>query len=85
MRSDERVEFKQPVSFIVGETKGNGLGVDISFGGIGLTADYEFKKGEILELHLPLGNSNKAVPVRAEVLWVNNSNGKTRAGLRFLS
>jgi hypothetical protein len=89
MRSDERVPFNQPVSFNVnvtenGGTRKHGFAVNISFGGLELTADYRFEEGEILEIHLPIGATQKALPVRAEVVWVDFSKSQMRAGLRFL-
>ena len=62
----------------------NGMGVDLSPGGIGLTTDYPLHAGDVLKLFFPVGVGDASLPVFSEVMWSRPADGEYRAGLRFL-
>ncbi len=92
-RKITRKGFSEEISFesmLTGENRTgvvclNGSSTDISNGGLGLVAPYMAKQGEILKLLIPLSGLNVAVPVFAEVMWVQPFEGSYKAGLRFLA
>ena len=92
-RRIHRKGFSEEIAFesmLTGENrKGvvclNGASTDISNGGLGLVAPYEAKQGEILKLMIPLRGLGVAVPVFAEVMWVQPFEASYKAGLRFLA
>jgi len=61
-----------------------GLCLDISESGLGLTAGCNLKKGWVLKLFLPIKKVHTHLPVFAEVVRANRSNGHFRIGLRIL-
>jgi len=61
-----------------------GLCLDISESGLGLRVKFALKKGEVLKLFLPIKKVHTYLPVFAEVMWANRSNGHFRMGLRIL-
>jgi hypothetical protein len=60
-------------------------GVDISTSGVGLEADDELQKGEVVKLVVPLGMGGTNLPVFAEVRWVKALGSNYRMGLQFLA
>ncbi|MDH7500191.1 MAG: PilZ domain-containing protein [candidate division NC10 bacterium] len=91
-RSRIRKSFNQaiPLERIAAESKRmrhlqeEAVCLDISEGGLGLTADRTLKRGEILKLFLPVKKVHTKPPVFAEVVWATRSNGHFRVGLRIL-
>lgn len=94
-RFSGRQSFNRPVSFEICATKTsqsmdiqqNGLGVDISAEGIGITTDYALREGDVLKLYIPINNTvGTSLPVYAEVMWSKPADENLRAGgLRFLA
>lgn len=91
-RQSQRVEFKQEVVFELSAVKRSYTlleqsfqGVDISTGGLGLEADDELQKGEVVKLYVPLGMGSVNIPVFAEVRWVVTSGDRYRIGFQFLT
>ncbi len=62
----------------------DGLGLDISHGGLGLTTEYALKEEDVLKLIFPINELDTTLPVFAETVWSKPANGHFRAGLRFL-
>jgi hypothetical protein len=62
----------------------NGVCLDISEDGLGLTAGCALKKGEVVKLFIPVSKKNTTLPVFAEVRWARSTNDNFRTGLRFL-
>jgi hypothetical protein len=62
-----------------------GFGVDISPAGIGLVTDILLEEGDVLKLLFPVSVINTILPVFTEVKWSSSTDGKFRAGLRFIS
>mgnify|MGYP001619465226 CR=1 FL=1 len=94
-RFSERKIFNRPVSFEVSATEAgkfkniqqNGVGVDISSEGIGITTDYALREGDVLKLYIPINNTvETSLPVHAEVMWSKPADENLWAGgLRFLA
>ena len=91
-RLSQRSNFRQPLVYEVSATKQTvgrpgrmARGIDISSGGVGLEADDELQKGEVVKLSVPLGMGGANIPVFAEVCWVAALGGNYRMGLRFLA
>ena len=93
-RFSERKIFNRPISFEVSATEASkfkdiqqkGLVVDISSEGVGITTDYDLRKGEVLKLYLPINSTvNTSLPVYAEVMWSNSDDENLKGGLRFLA
>lgn len=61
-----------------------GLVMDISNGGLGLSTNDRLKEGEIVKLFLPLKEMDITVPVMAEVKWSRRATLSCQAGLKFL-
>lgn len=91
-RAHSRKIFNQIVAFEVTIEESNkrinkrfmGLCLDISDGGLGLTTNSAFKKGDVLELFLPVNILDLTLPTFAEVMWSMPDDGHFRTGLRFL-
>lgn len=91
-RSSDRKIFNKTIRFELsimesGQLKNiqnEGLGLDISQSGLGLTTEYALKEGDVLRLILPIKELDTTLPVLAETVWSNPANGHFRAGLRFL-
>lgn len=91
-RSSDRKIFNKTIRFELsimesGQLKNiqyEGLGLDISQGGLGLTTDYALKEGEVLRLIFPINELDITLPIFAETVWSKPANGHCRAGLRFL-
>jgi hypothetical protein len=92
-RSSSRRDFFKHVSFgtiikkpdKVENKEFSGLCVNISERGLGMTTDHALKKGNIIEINLPVQNTDTTVPVFAEVKWSEPSREHFRVGLRFLA
>jgi hypothetical protein len=61
-----------------------GQGLDISPQGLGLTADFPLKKGEVLKVYISIQDTNTPLPVLSEVCWAESGPQPCRAGLKFL-
>lgn len=91
-RLSDRKIFNKPIRFELsimesGQLKNiqyDGLGLDISQSGLGLTTEYALKEGEVLKLILPVNELDITLPILAETVWSKPANGHFRAGLRFL-
>lgn len=91
-RSERRRAFNDLISFDrvlkkssrLRNIQQNGVGLNISRNGLGLAADFPAKKGEVLRVLLPVKKAGTHLPVFAEVMWSERSNGNYRMGLRFL-
>ena len=57
---------------------------DISPQGLGLTADFPLKKGEVLKVYISIEDKNTSIPVLSEVCWAEPNSQPCRAGLKFL-
>ena len=91
-RRSRRSSFGQPVAFALCKPEGNpriigniGFGVDISSGGLGVTTGYPLKKGDVLNIQLPVLDSATVLPVFSEVIWSIPASEEYRVGLRFLA
>jgi hypothetical protein len=62
----------------------DGICLDISEGGLGMTAASPLKKGQVLKVFLPVRKVDTYLPIFAEVVWSQRSNGHFRIGLRVL-
>lgn len=87
-RSYKRKAINSPCKF---ETMGRGALVsrigsifDIGNGGAGLFADHQLNEGEVLKLYFPASVPDIAVPVYAQIMWSQRSEGQYKAGLRFI-
>jgi hypothetical protein len=91
-RSIERKIFNKTIHFELsimesGQLKNiqyDGLALDISQAGLGLSTEYALKEGDVLKLIFPINELNITLPVFAETVWSKPANGHFRAGLRFL-
>jgi hypothetical protein len=63
----------------------DGVVLDVSQGGLGLSTDRSLREGEIVKLFLPLNQMNITVPVMAEVKWSRRMSSACQSGLRFLT
>lgn len=62
-----------------------GLGVDLSDGGMGMTTHHPLKEGEVIRIFFPVTEGQTKVPILTEVMWSRYLAGEYRSGLRFLS
>ncbi len=91
-RSISRIPIHESVSFEMTErdsgrfrnSMGNGVGVDISRLGIGLSTHNPLRRGDVLKINFPAAGAGISLPVYTEVVWSMQEDGKYRAGLRFL-
>ena len=60
-------------------------GVDISSGGVGISAPNTFRVGEVVKIEYVLNGGGVALPVYSEVVWSAAGAQGCRAGLRFLN
>jgi c-di-GMP-binding flagellar brake protein YcgR len=60
--------------------------VDISTGGIGVTADEKILRGDMVELEIGLPDDNIPIFLAGEVIWVRKDShtDKYQAGIKFL-
>ena len=92
-RSISRVPIHESISFEITERYSgtlvnilkNGLGLDISSGGIGLTTSFPVEVGSVLKLYFPITSVNASLPVYTDVKWSSPIEGGFRIGLRFLA
>ncbi len=92
-RSISRIPIHESVSFEMTErdsgrfrnAMGNGVGVDISRLGIGLSTHNPLRRGDVLKINFPAAGAGISLPVYTEVMWSMLEDGKYRAGLRFLA
>ncbi len=61
-----------------------GKAINISSGGMGMSATCLLKPGEVLKLYLPAIARCASLPVFSEVVWVRQAGAHFEAGLRFL-
>lgn len=91
-RYDEREFIERPITFRTSAHRSvrsedvakKGICIDISSSGLGLVADCQLQKGEVMEVHVPVGVKDVTVKVFAEVRWSAFAGDITRSGLRFL-
>jgi len=91
-RSNHRKSLRHSVSFELSANESGrltnlveqGIGVDLSPGGMGMTTRYPLKGGEVVKLFFPLTDGETKLPVFTEVMWSAPDAGEYRAGLRFL-
>lgn len=91
-RTDTRESLAQPISFelsLVADGKMDnvliqGLGVDLSSGGMGMTSPVPLKGGQVVKIFFPVTEGPTRVPVLTEVMWTKYCAGEYRSGLRFL-
>jgi len=62
-----------------------GVGLDISQGGIGLVAEYPLKEGKLVRLFVPVQGKKTMVPVFSIIKWSKPMESQFRAGLQFLT
>jgi len=92
-RNISRTEFLHPICFDMVGTKGNkyeniscqGLGVDISEGGIGFSTAHALEKGNVIKLLLPALDGKTTLPVFSVIRWSEALGTQFRVGLQFLS
>jgi hypothetical protein len=87
-----RKTFDQPLKLdvslkerIPGKNWENSLATDISFDGLGLSTDYELKKGDVVKIRIPVQTVDVDIPVYAIVVWSKPEKSNFRAGLLFLA
>jgi hypothetical protein len=91
-RTDQRKSLAQAVSFELSTVEAGrienvviqGLGVDVSDGGMGMTTQYPLKGGEVVKIFFPVTEGETRVPILTEVMWSKYCAGEYRSGLRFL-
>ena len=91
-RNHRRETLRQAVSFelsqvesgTVRNTVQQGVGVDLSPGGMGLVTRYPLHGGEVVKVLFPVTQGETRLPVFTEVMWAAPAGGEYRAGLRFL-
>jgi hypothetical protein len=91
-RSISRVPIHQSVRFDIADGDSGhfenvvkeGIGLDISSGGIGLTTADPIEVGRVVKLLFPVAVFNASLPIYAEVMWSARVDGGERIGLRFL-
>ena len=91
-RSKVRRAFNRAVPFEMLTVESNqveniqqkALCLDISEGGLGLSAGVPLKRGQVVKVFLPVQKVHVSLPVFAEVVWSEPSNGSFRVGLRIL-
>ncbi len=91
-RSRVRKTFKRAVPFEVLAVQSNrieniqldGVCLDISEGGLGLSAGVPLQRSQVIKVFLPVQKVRTSLPVFAEVVWSEPSNGSFRVGLRIL-
>ncbi|HEY5512213.1 MAG TPA: PilZ domain-containing protein [Geomonas sp.] len=91
-RSNGRQTLRQAVSFELSLVESGrldniveqGMGVDLSPGGMGMITQYPLKCGEVVKLLFPVTEDETRLPVFSEVMWSTSSAGEFRVGFRFL-
>ena len=91
-RTDKRKSLAQAISFELSTVDSDrienvviqGLGVDVSDGGMGMTTPYPLKGGEVVKIFFPVTEGETRVPILTEVMWSRYCAGEYRSGLRFL-
>lgn len=91
-RTDTRKSLTQPISFELSMmTSGQmenvviqGLGVDLSSGGMGMRSHFPLKGGQVVKIFFPVTEGHTRVPVLTEVMWSKFCAGEYHSGLRFL-
>ncbi len=63
-----------------------GICLDISDAGLGISTEHAMEKGQVLEIYIPFEDMDTTVtiPVFAEVMWSISDNDHFRVGVRFL-
>jgi hypothetical protein len=92
-RNISRTEFVHPISFdrVDNEAEPHknvscqGLGVDISEGGLGLSTSHILEKGNVIRLLVPALGGKTALPVFSVIRWSEPVGTQFRVGLQFLS
>ena len=87
-----RTEFPHPISLdMMGKKKDKyenisyqGVGVDISEGGLGLSTLRKFEKGKIIRLLIPALGGKTTIPVFSVIRWSEALGTRFRVGLQFL-
>jgi hypothetical protein len=59
-------------------------GVDISSGGVGISAPHAFRVGEVVKIEYVLNGGEVTLPLFSEIVWSVGGHGMCRTGLRFL-
>jgi hypothetical protein len=91
-RSKVRKTFNREVSFEivvvqsdrVENIQQDGVCLDISESGLGLSAGVPLQRSQVVKVFLPVQKVRTSLPVFAEVIWSEPSNGSFRMGLRIL-
>jgi len=91
-RSKLRKTFNRAVPFEILAVQSNrveniqqdGVCLDISEGGLGLSAGVPLQRSQVVKVFLPVVEVRTSLPVFAEVVWSEPSNGSFRMGLRIL-
>jgi hypothetical protein len=91
-RSKVRKLYQQPIvlerigteSSLLQLFREEGICLDISESGFGLSAACELEEGDVVKLFLPVKKVHTKLPVLAEVVWRSRSDGHFRIGLRIL-
>jgi len=91
-RSKVRRAFNRAVPFEMITVESNqveniqqkALCLDISESGLGLSAGVPLKRSQVVKVFLPVQKVRTSLPVFAEVVWSEPSNGSFRVGLRIL-
>ncbi len=91
-RSKVRKKFNRAVPFEILAVESNrleniqqdGVCLDISESGLGLSAGIPLHRNQVVKVVLPVQKVRTGLPVFAEVVWSEPSNGSFRVGLRIL-
>ena len=87
-RSAERTSIDLSVKYAMSAELGSGTlsaqVQDMCTNGIRILTDRPLKKGTVLRVDIPASGLSALLPVFAEVAWSGISEGRFRAGLRFL-
>lgn len=92
-RTSDRAPFVQPVVLEIWQQdagrsrtiRKDGIGIDISAGGGGLSTSYPLKRGDVVKLFFPVGIMDVRLPVYSTVAWSQTTDSGCRAGVAFLS
>lgn len=91
-RGSDRWDLEQPVTFeltvlsagILTNLMADGVGIDLSAGGMGLVTEYPLQGGEVLKIFFPVTQGEARLPILTEVMWAAPNASRYRTGLRFL-
>lgn len=80
-----RLELTTLVQGKIRSAQINGICLDISSEGIGVSTTDPLRKGDVLKLHLSVSDMKVTLPILTEVKWLRRVDDQYKAGLQFLA